>query len=93
MENVFRLQIMNGTEQQQRYTVSASGLPGLRLTSDANLAVEATGIGSITVRLQLPAETAQSYRGVVLPIQFSVQTTMAGTTEIAREKSTFIVPR
>jgi cytochrome c oxidase accessory protein FixG len=93
VENVFRLQIMNGTELPQRYTVSASGVPGLRLTSDTNLAVAATGIGSITVRLQLPAETVQNYRGAVLPIQFSVQTTMAGTTEIAREKSTFIVPR
>ena len=35
LENVYRLQIMNGTEKTQHYRISASGLPGLEIETEA----------------------------------------------------------
>jgi len=91
MENVYRLQLMNGLEQAQHYRISVSGLPGLRMASDALLTVDAVGIAALPVRLTLPAEVAAQYRGKTLPIHFDVQAADAPPGESAHEKSTFYV--
>ena len=41
LENVYRLQIMNATEQPQRYRISATGLDGLALSTEAQVEVGA----------------------------------------------------
>src|SRR5450830_1005673 len=41
IENVYRLQVMNATETDQRFKVTVSGLPGLEVTSDNELTVPA----------------------------------------------------
>ena len=91
MENVYRLQVMNGLEQAQHYEISVSGLPGLRLSSDAQLTVDAVGIASLPVRLTLPAQEVAQYRGKALPIRFDVQTIGGDKQESTNEKSTFYV--
>jgi polyferredoxin len=91
IENVYRLQIMNGLEQAQHYSVSVRGLAGLRISSDAQLAVQSVAIASLPVRLTLPPEAAAAYRGKTLPIVFEVQTTADGRSEVRHEKSTFYV--
>jgi cytochrome c oxidase accessory protein FixG len=91
IENVYRLQIMNGLEQAQRYTVSVNGLPGLRISSDPQLEVQAVGIASLPIRLTLPPELAAQSRGKTLPIVFEVQTSVDGRAESRQEKSTFYV--
>ena len=91
MENVYRLQVMNGLEQAQHYEISVSGLPGLRLSSDAQLTVDAVGIASLPVRLTLPAQEVAQYRGKALPIRFDVQTIGGDKQESTHEKSTFYV--
>ena len=93
IENVYRMQVMNGLEQPQKYRASVQGLAGLQMVTDATLAVEATGIASLPVRLTLPPEVAQNYRGQTLPIVFTVQTLVDGREIQAHEKSTFYVPR
>ena len=93
VENVYRLQIMNGTESSQQYTISVSGLHGLEMETATQLEVEATGIGSIPVRLTLAPEAAEAYRGRTQPIMFEIQTGPADNVKTAREKSTFFVPR
>ena len=93
IENVYRLQIMNGTEHAQTYTASANGLPGLTLVTRPELTVPATGIGSLMIRLSLTRDAAQSYRGKASPIMFRVQTAENGQVEVTEEKSTFVVPR
>ena len=55
IENIYRLQIMNTTEQMQTYTTRAQGLTGLKLVTDPVLNVPAAGIGSLTIRLTSPA--------------------------------------
>ena len=91
IENVYRIQIMNGLEHQQRYTVSVNGLAGVRIASDAQVVVDAVGIGSLPIRLTLPVEVAALHRGKILPIDFVVHTTVGEMDESRQEKSTFYV--
>jgi cytochrome c oxidase accessory protein FixG len=55
IENVYRLQVMNTTEQRQVFRVTASGLPGLVVASDATFELEAASTRSVPLRLQVPA--------------------------------------
>jgi len=91
IENVYRVQVMNGLEQEQRYSVDVSGIPGLYIASDAQLRVDATGIASLPVRLTLPAEAVAQYRGKTLAIDFEVHTVVGDRDESRHEKSTFYV--
>jgi len=93
IENVYRLQIMNGTEQAQDYTLSVTGLPGLAIATPVQLHVEPTGIGMMPVRLTMPPTETDSYLGRSNPITFEIKTQQDGTERVAREKSTFFVPR
>jgi len=93
IENVYRLQVMNGTEREQDYTVTVSGLPGLALAEPIQLHVTPTGIGMVPVRLTLPPDQAQAYQGKSNPIVFEVRTEEDGKPRVAHEKSTFFVPR
>jgi cytochrome c oxidase accessory protein FixG len=88
LENVYRLQIMNATEQVQRYHISASGLDALVLASDTEVEVGATESRWVAVRLQVPYGSATPGSH---PIEFSVSDT-AGAAQV-REKSAFLVPR
>jgi cytochrome c oxidase accessory protein FixG len=93
IENIYRLKVMNSTERTQTYTASVQGLPGLTLATDPVLHVPATGIGSLTIRLTLPFEAAQAYRGKASPIHFKVEATDQGQSVVVEEKSTFVLPR
>ncbi len=93
VENVYRMQITNGAEQAEQFSISVSGLPGLSIVTPALLNVDALGIGSMPVRLELPPETADAYRGQAHPIVFDIQTIQSGETKTTHVKSTFFVPR
>ncbi|HQX59721.1 MAG TPA: FixG Ig-like domain-containing protein, partial [Burkholderiaceae bacterium] len=93
VENVYRLQVSNTTEQAQHYRVTVSGLPGLNLATPAQLDVAAVGIASLPVRLTLAPDAAEPYRGRAQPIRFEITTTGADRTGTRIEKSTFFVPR
>jgi cytochrome c oxidase accessory protein FixG len=93
IENVYRMQVMNGLEHPQQYHATVRGLPGLQLASAPDLAVEANGINSLAIRLSLPQAAAESLRGQTLPIVFEVQTEVNGRVVSTEEKSTFYVPR
>lgn len=93
VENVYRLHISNGSEQPQMFSATVSGLPGLAIVTSAQLRVEATGMGSLPLRLTLPADAAESYRGHANPIVFEIRTQQNGQTLTTLEKSTFFVPR
>ncbi len=93
IENTYRLQITNSTEQPQRYTASVSGVEGLRLDTDASLTVGATSTGDTAVRLVLPAASAQTHSGQTLAVVFQIGPDTGGAHEPVEVKSTFIVPR
>ncbi|MEO7886881.1 MAG: cytochrome c oxidase accessory protein CcoG [Polaromonas sp.] len=88
LENVYRLQIMNATEQPQQYTIVATGLEGLTVASDAEVKVGSTESRWVAVRLQIPYGSA---RAGSHPIVFRVSSE-TGRAHV-EEKSVFLVPR
>ncbi|HEX2546083.1 MAG TPA: cytochrome c oxidase accessory protein CcoG [Ramlibacter sp.] len=88
LENVYRLQVMNATEQAQRYRITAEGLDGLSIASDREVEVGPAESRWVPVRLQLPYGSAAAGSH---PIQFDVAT--VGGDAHVREKSVFLVPR
>ncbi|MFN7123815.1 MAG: cytochrome c oxidase accessory protein CcoG [Hydrogenophaga sp.] len=89
IENVYRLQIMNATEETQRYAISVSGLPGITLDPVTEVEVLPTEVRSAAVRVQIPPGAASTGSH---PIQFEIRST---GDEVARvtEKAAFLVPR
>jgi cytochrome c oxidase accessory protein FixG len=88
LENVYRLQIMNATEQPQRYRITAEGLAGLALASDADVDVGAAESRWVAVRVQLPYGSAGPGSHA---IHFNIATP-SGDARVS-EKSVFLVPR
>ncbi len=88
LENVYRLQVMNATEQPQRYRIGVSGLDGLAIASDAVVEVGPAQSRWVPVRLQVPYGTAPPGSH---PIEFSIAD--AAGDSVVNEKSVFLVPR
>ncbi len=88
LENVYRLQIMNATEQPQRYRIAASGLEGLAVVSDAEVEVGPAESRWVAVRLQVDYGSAAPGSHA---IQFSIGDA-EGKAHLS-EKSVFLVPR
>ncbi|MEO7640660.1 MAG: cytochrome c oxidase accessory protein CcoG [Ramlibacter sp.] len=88
LENVYRLQVMNATEQAQHYRVTATGLPGLALASDAEVEVGPAESRWVAVRLQIGYGTAAPGSHA---IAFGVADA-AGRWQVS-EPSVFLVPR
>jgi cytochrome c oxidase accessory protein FixG len=88
LENIYRLQITNATEGTQRYRISARGLEGLQLASDAEVEIEASEARWVPVRLQIPYGSASAGSHEV---HFDVQA--LGAAAHVTEKSVFLVPR
>jgi cytochrome c oxidase accessory protein FixG len=88
LENVYRLQVMNATEQPQRYRLGAEGLPGLSLASDPEVVVGPAESRWVAVRLQVAHDAAPPGSH---PIHFDIGT--VGGDAHVREKSVFLVPR
>jgi cytochrome c oxidase accessory protein FixG len=88
LENVYRLQVMNATEETQRYRITADGLPGLEVASEPVLAVGPAESRWVPVRLQVPYGSAAPGSH---PIQFRIEAT--GADIHVHEKSVFLVPR
>ncbi|OQW90098.1 MAG: cytochrome c oxidase accessory protein CcoG [Rhodoferax ferrireducens] len=87
-ENVYRLQVMNATETDQRYRFSVSGLPGLVLTSEDSVSVRSTEARTVPMRIQLPFEGA--------PVgSHEIQIVIESLDSPGRlvEKTTFLVPK
>ena len=89
MENVYRLQIMNATEQAQEFTVEATGLDGIQASMDqSTLAIGPAQARWVAVRVQIPYEAAVAGSH---PFEFSISAQQS-TAKVV-EKSVFIVPR
>jgi cytochrome c oxidase accessory protein FixG len=88
LENVYRLQVMNATEQTQHYRIDAAGLPGLAVASDPELQVGPAESRWVAVRLQIPYGSAPAGSH---SIHFNIGT-VGGDAQV-REKSVFLVPR
>jgi len=96
VENVYRLQIMNATEQPQRYRVGVKGLSGIVLDGADTLEVLPAQARWTSVAARVPPQTAASSGPGAHPIEFEIQRlNQEPDAPVARtvEKSTFVVPR
>ena len=89
IENIYRVQLGNATEQPQRLQLSASGLDGLRVASDTEVTVDAAADRWIVVRLQAPYGVASAGSH---PVQLEVHSPVDGSIAV-QAKTTFLVPR
>jgi cytochrome c oxidase accessory protein FixG len=87
LENVYRLQVMNATEETQRYRITADGLAGLAVASDGEVVVGPAESRWVPVRLRIPYGSAAPGSH---PIHFDIEA--QGGAQV-REKSVFLVPR
>jgi cytochrome c oxidase accessory protein FixG len=93
LENVYRLQIMNATETEQHYQLSASGIDNLKIETDAadknqSVTVNSAESRSIPVRLQIPDGSIKSGSH---HIQFVIKS--VNQNESIEEEAVFLVPR
>jgi cytochrome c oxidase accessory protein FixG len=88
LENVFRLQIMNAAEHEQRFSLAVKGLPQLRIETDTEVVVAAAQSRWIVLRADIPYGSAETGSH---KIQFEIHA--QGTPDFVVEKSVFIVPR
>ena len=88
LENVYRLQVMNATEQLQTYTVTVSGLDGIALVEGGSVDVDAAQTRGVAVRVQIPYGAAKAGSHAIA-FEISAQ---SGQGHVL-EKSVFLVPR
>jgi len=88
LENVYRLQVMNATEEPQHYRITATGLDGLTVASEAEFTVGPAQSRWVPVRLQIAYGAAAPGSH---PIRFNIDDT-DGNAHVS-EKSVFLVPR
>jgi cytochrome c oxidase accessory protein FixG len=93
IENVYRLQLMNASEERQHVRVRVEGLPGVALASRDEYDVDAAQARWIAVRVQLPPEAAAGLAPGAHPIRFVVERADNDEAHAVREKSTFVLPR
>ena len=89
IENVFRLQIMNATEDRQVYRVTVEGLDGIAIASETEVEVLATEVRSAPMAVQIPPNAASPGSH---PIRFTIRSTGDSVDEVV-EKAVFLVPR
>ena len=107
LQNVYRLQLMNASEQSQRFEFRVEGLTGLRISMEGSVAQGSVGPGAghavegsqarwVAITLELPPEAAASLKPGSHPVSIWINARDAKDGRLLgsiKEKSTFIVPR
>jgi cytochrome c oxidase accessory protein FixG len=88
IENIYRLQIMNASENNKTFRLSVKGLDGIALATDTQIDVEAVQSRWIVSRVTLPYDAAE---GGSHPVQFVIEE-VGGKDQLV-EKTVFLVPR
>ncbi len=88
IENVYRLQIMNATEDQQVVNLAVEGMDGIVIASDPQVEVLPTEVRTVAVRVQVPPGAASGSH----PIVFQLRSQDDAAIHLD-EKTTFLVPR
>jgi len=93
VENLYRLQLMNATEQPRRYRVRVQGIDGARISGDDTAEVAATQARWLTVGVRVPQAAAMAAGPGSHAIHFSVDVADGPPSAAVDEKSTFVIPR
>ncbi|WP_052467479.1 cytochrome c oxidase accessory protein CcoG [Serpentinimonas raichei] len=89
IENVYRLRVLNATEQVQHYRISVQGLPGLLIDSESRFSLEPTGARAMALTLRLPPGSSPAGAH---PIRIEVQAEGNPDLRVGTD-SIFMVPR
>ena len=95
IENVYRLQVMNTTEQSQRYRFAVSGIAGAEAGTRGETVLAPAESRWVPLAVQVPPEQAQALGPGAHKLVFQI-TREAGLGErevTVTENSTFVVPR
>lgn len=88
IENAFRLQLINASEQPRRYRVSVAGLEGIHLAEELEVDVGAAATGAATVQVRIePGATAPGSH----PIRFTVADVADSSVSVS-EAAKFWIP-
>jgi cytochrome c oxidase accessory protein FixG len=88
VENVYRLQVMNVTEQAHRYTVVVTGLDDIRLEGEDSIEVPAVTTKTLPILVRVPLESGQKgAHTIYFDVKAETNTKMA-----VHEKATFLIP-
>ncbi|SFY16050.1 cytochrome c oxidase accessory protein FixG [Janthinobacterium lividum] len=89
IENVYRLQIMNTSEQSQHFKISATGLPGLTLLTREEVTLQPTETLGWPIRLRVPHGVGEKGSNkIAIELQ-----SLDNPSLHVRESAVFIVPR
>ena len=88
IENVFRLQVMNVSEKNQRYSLAVSGIEGARIEGTNEIDVPATTTSSMIVAVRVPEHFADKGSKI---IYFNVRSLIDSGVSV-HEKAMFIEP-
>ena len=89
IENVYRLQIMNTAETPHRFRIGVSGIDGIRLANDEEVALEGASTRAVAVRVQ--AERGKLDKGSH-EVEFTLTAVDQPTLQV-QEDAVFIVPK
>jgi cytochrome c oxidase accessory protein FixG len=89
IENVFRLQVMNVSETNQRYVLSVSGMDKIDIVGDKTIEVPAAAAKAMTVSVRVPPESGKSGSNT---IYFDITSTAGGGKVTVHEKATYLLP-
>jgi cytochrome c oxidase accessory protein FixG len=92
IENLYRLQIMNATEQPQRYRIAVGGIAGITLVGRDEVSVASAEARWVTLSARIAPEAAVQVGPGAHPIRFHVER-LGDAAASTDEKSTFVVPR
>ncbi|MCA0240077.1 MAG: cytochrome c oxidase accessory protein CcoG [Proteobacteria bacterium] len=90
VENTYSVHVLNRDVAARRFTLSASGLPGLQAELKAPLAVPGADRATATVHLSAPPEGSGDYRGRAHPVQIELKREDG---RVVSAKASFYVPR
>jgi len=93
VENVYRLQLMNATDHPQTVQVEVASALGARLAQPVRASLGPAQAATLPVTVRVPQATAAAHAGQIAPIRFQLVRPADTHAPLAREDSTFMLPR
>lgn len=95
IENGYRLQLMNATEQVQRYRVRVSGLPDVKVVGRSDIVLGPAEARWLPLAVQIPPEVAARSAPGAHALTFAIERVpqVGEAAALVSERSTFVIPR
>lgn len=95
VENVYRLQIMNASDQAQHFSIAFESLPEAKWDAPDDVPLDPTQARWLSVSVRVPPEVAQTMGPGAHPAYVLISRRSSDDTpaQVLREKTTFMVPR